>query len=74
MNEPAKKKIKSVLGRAAEAVGIFTRDFRSKMVVVTFHRVNDWMAEDGITCNSTKFEAFCGEIPRASASRSTAIP
>ena len=59
MNEPAKKKIKSLLGRAAESTGIFARDFRSKMVVVTFHRVNDWMEEDGITCSSAKFEAFC---------------
>jgi peptidoglycan/xylan/chitin deacetylase (PgdA/CDA1 family) len=59
MNEPAKKKIKSVLGRMAEAVGIFARDFRSKMVVVTFHRINDWMEEDGITCHPVKFEAFC---------------
>lgn len=60
MNQPAKKKIKNFLGRAAEAAGIFDHDFRSKMVVVTFHRVNDWMEEDGITCNSAKFEAFCG--------------
>ena len=59
MNEPAKKKIKNLLGRAAEATGIFARDFRSKMVVVTFHRVNDWMEEDGITCNTAKFAAFC---------------
>jgi peptidoglycan/xylan/chitin deacetylase (PgdA/CDA1 family) len=59
MNAPAKKKIKNFLGRAADAAGIFTRDFRSKMVVVTFHRVNDWMQEDGMTCSSAKFEAFC---------------
>lgn len=59
MNEPVKKKIKSLLGRAAEGAGMFARDFRSKMVVVTFHRVNDWMEEDGITCNATKFQAFC---------------
>ena len=59
MNAPAKKKIKNILGRAADAAGIFARDFRSKMVVVTFHRVNDWMKEDGITCSSAKFEVFC---------------
>lgn len=64
MNEPAKKKIKSVLGRAADAVGMFARDFRSKMVVVTFHRVNDWMEEDGITCSSARFEAFCAFFRR----------
>jgi peptidoglycan/xylan/chitin deacetylase (PgdA/CDA1 family) len=59
MNAPVKKKIKNLLGRAAEAAGIFARDFSSKMVVVTFHRVNDWMEEDGITCSPAKFEAFC---------------
>ena len=59
MNAPAKKKIKSLLGRAADAAGIFARDFRSKMVVVTFHRINDWMEDDSITCSPAKFEAFC---------------
>ena len=59
MNAPAKKKIKDFLGRAADAAGVFSRDFRAKMVVVTFHRVNDWMAEDGITCSSPRFEDFC---------------
>jgi peptidoglycan/xylan/chitin deacetylase (PgdA/CDA1 family) len=59
MKTPVKKKIKSALGHAAEAAGMFARDFRSKMVVVTFHRVNDWMPEDAITCTSAKFEAFC---------------
>ena len=59
MTSTAKQKIKHYLGRAADATGIFSRDFRTKMVVVTFHRVNDWMEEDGITCNSAKFEAFC---------------
>ena len=60
MNAPAKKRIKDLLGHAADAVGMFARDFRSKMVVVTFHRVNDWMADDSITCSSPKFEDFCG--------------
>lgn len=59
MNIRAKKKIKNLLGRGAELAGLFARDFRSKSVVVTFHRVNDWMAEDGITCGSAKFQAFC---------------
>ncbi len=56
---PAKNRIKDMLGRAACAAGIYAQRFRSKMVVVAFHRVNDWMAEDGITCNSARFEEFC---------------
>jgi hypothetical protein len=59
MNLRAKKKIKHLLGQMAEGLGLLARDFSSKMVVVGFHRVNDWMAEDSITCGSARFEAFC---------------
>jgi peptidoglycan/xylan/chitin deacetylase (PgdA/CDA1 family) len=55
----SKKNIKSALGRTADRLGLLTRDFRSKMIIIAFHRVNDWMAEDAITCNSAKFESFC---------------
>lgn len=57
---PAKNRIKDILGRAADAAGIYAQKFRSQMIVVAFHRVNDWMAEDGITCSSARFEEFCG--------------
>lgn len=59
MRIPTGKKIKSALGWAASAAGVYAHSFRSKMVVVAFHRVNDQMAEDGITCNSARFEQFC---------------
>ena len=59
MTPNAKKKLKTLIGRGADAVGALARKFSSKMVIITFHRVNDWMEEDGITCNSEKFEAFC---------------
>lgn len=48
-----------MLGRAAEAAGLYSRRFRSKLVVVAFHRVNDWMAADGITCRAAQFKEFC---------------
>lgn len=54
-----KKRLKGLLGHASDAIGLMGRTFQSKMIVVAFHRVNDWMAEDGITCNTRKFEAFC---------------
>ena len=54
-----KKKIKTLMGRAADASGLLSRDFSTKMVIVTFHRVNDRMDLDGITCNSASFETFC---------------
>jgi hypothetical protein len=56
---PTKNRIKDMLGRAAYATGCYARQFRSKLVVVAFHRVNDWMPEDGITSGSTRFEEFC---------------
>lgn len=56
---PAIKIIKDMLGRAADAAGMYAQRFPSKLVVVAFHRVNDWMAEDGITCRSARFEEFC---------------
>jgi peptidoglycan/xylan/chitin deacetylase (PgdA/CDA1 family) len=53
------KRIKAVLGGASGISGIYARDFRSKMVIVAFHRVNDELVADGLTCGSAKFEAFC---------------
>ena len=55
----AKKRLKSLMGRAADAFGLLTRDFSSTMVIVTFHRVNDQMEPDGITCSAATFETFC---------------
>ena len=53
------KIIKATGGRAAAATGMYARDFRSRMVVIAFHRVNDQLAGDGLTCSEAKFEAFC---------------
>ena len=60
MGIPTKNRIKDLLGRAADATGVYEQKFRSKMVVVAFHRVNDWMPGDGITCSPGRFEEFCG--------------
>jgi peptidoglycan/xylan/chitin deacetylase (PgdA/CDA1 family) len=59
MKAPIAKKIKAVVGRAASKVGALRRDFRSKMVIVAFHRVNDNLPETGLTYSSEKFEKFC---------------
>ena len=59
MKVPISKRIKAVLGSASGFSGVYARDFRSKMVVVAFHRVNDELVADGLTCGSAKFEAFC---------------
>jgi peptidoglycan/xylan/chitin deacetylase (PgdA/CDA1 family) len=54
-----KKLIKTVIGRVSGMAGAYKRAFGSAMVVVSFHRVNDDIPEDGLTCSSEKFEAFC---------------
>lgn len=51
--------IKTVIGGVAGAVGLIQRDIRSRMTIVAFHRVNDVLPEDGVTCKSDKFDAFC---------------
>jgi peptidoglycan/xylan/chitin deacetylase (PgdA/CDA1 family) len=45
-------------------MGLYTRSFRSHMTIVAFHRVNDLIAADGLTCDSRKFEVFCDFFSR----------
>jgi peptidoglycan/xylan/chitin deacetylase (PgdA/CDA1 family) len=59
MKTDLKKGLKTILGRAADLTGIGVRNFGSVMTIVTFHRVNDVLPEDGLTCPSAKFESFC---------------
>ena len=54
-----RKMLKTLMGRLAGISGAYARSFRSTMMIVAFHRVNDQMAEDGLTCGAAKFEAFC---------------
>lgn len=51
--------LKSALGRVAGIAGLYRHTFGATMLIVTFHRVNDRMAPDGLTCSAAKFEAFC---------------
>jgi peptidoglycan/xylan/chitin deacetylase (PgdA/CDA1 family) len=54
-----RKAIKTAAGALAAATGVYRRGFRSKMIIIAFHRVNDELAADGLTCSSAKFDAFC---------------
>lgn len=54
-----KKTVKSAVGRIADAVGTVDRHAAEAMTIVAFHRVNDELPEDGLTCRSEKFTAFC---------------
>jgi peptidoglycan/xylan/chitin deacetylase (PgdA/CDA1 family) len=57
--QDVRRMIKTVMGRVAGIAGICERTFASTMITVAFHRVNDQMLEDSLTCSSAKFEAFC---------------
>lgn len=59
MKIPVQKRLKGAVGRVAALAGVFARDFRSKMVIVAFHRINDELPEDGLTLSSARFEKFC---------------
>jgi len=59
MQSLLKRRLKSALGRVAGMAGLYNRDFRSKLTIMAFHRVNPQLPDDGITCSPVKFEAFC---------------
>ena len=54
-----RKRLKSAMGRVAGLTGAYERCFRSQMTIVAFHRVNDLLADDSLTCSPAKFETFC---------------
>lgn len=59
MKTPIARKIKGTIGRFAATSRLLEHHFRSKMVIVTFHRVSDVLPEDGMTHSSSKFEDYC---------------
>jgi peptidoglycan/xylan/chitin deacetylase (PgdA/CDA1 family) len=59
MTTGVRKGLKTFLGRTADVTGICARKFGSVVTIVAFHRVNDKLPEDGLTCPSDKFESFC---------------
>jgi peptidoglycan/xylan/chitin deacetylase (PgdA/CDA1 family) len=54
-----RKRAKTVIGHLAAATGLYQWRFGSLSLVTAFHRVSDVIPEDGLTCSSQKFEAFC---------------
>ena len=59
MKVGVKSRIKTLAGQLAGGLGFYTRTFRSKMTIVTFHRVTDAIPEDGLTSGAAKFAEFC---------------
>jgi peptidoglycan/xylan/chitin deacetylase (PgdA/CDA1 family) len=58
-SEPFKTSVKSTAGAIAAGLGLYRRQFSSQMTIVAFHRVNDQLPKDGLTCGSEKFASFC---------------
>jgi peptidoglycan/xylan/chitin deacetylase (PgdA/CDA1 family) len=59
MKTPIAKQIKRTLGRVFRMTGLLEHRFRSRMIIVAFHRVSDALPEDLITHSSSKFEEYC---------------
>ncbi len=43
---------------------MYTRVFRTHMTIVAFHRVNNELVRDGLTCSPEQFEEFCSFFKR----------
>jgi peptidoglycan/xylan/chitin deacetylase (PgdA/CDA1 family) len=54
-----KRPIKSALGRVLRAYGLHKPTFDKSLFITAFHRVNDDLASDPLTCSSADFELFC---------------
>ncbi len=54
-----RKKVKGTIGRVSAKTRVLEQRFRSKMVIVAFHRVNDDLPEDDMTHSSSMFEEYC---------------
>jgi peptidoglycan/xylan/chitin deacetylase (PgdA/CDA1 family) len=54
-----RRELKSVLGWLALATGIYRVFLKSRAVIVLFHRVDDALGHDPISCTSDTFRAYC---------------
>lgn len=54
-----KKRLKAALGRLIYATGLHRFRFRDRATIVLFHRVDDELGADAISCTSGIFDAYC---------------
>jgi hypothetical protein len=59
MVDDLKNLLKAGIGRVASMAGVFSSSYAEKMLIVAFHRVNDGLPPDSLTCTSKMFEEFC---------------
>ncbi len=53
------RRLKSLVGRLVYVTGLYRLFFRDKAVVVLFHRVDDRLATNPISCSRETFTSFC---------------
>jgi peptidoglycan/xylan/chitin deacetylase (PgdA/CDA1 family) len=54
-----RRHLKILLGRLLFGSGVYRAFFKNRAVVVLFHRVDDALAGDPITCTAVAFRTFC---------------
>ena len=54
-----KRRLKTLLGRLCFATGLYRRFFRDRAVIALFHRVDERLAGNPISCTPADFRAFC---------------
>lgn len=54
-----KKHLKALIAQAAYSTGAYRWFFRNKATVVLFHRVDDALEDDPISCTRSQFTAYC---------------
>lgn len=54
-----KRTIKDILGRLVFSTGLYRLFIRNKAIIVLFHRVDDRLKGDPISCTATEFRNFC---------------
>ena len=54
-----KRRLKVLLGRFFYHTGLYRRHFRQKGVVVLFHRVDDRLKDNPISCGVSEFQGYC---------------
>ena len=54
-----KRWLKALLGRLCYRTGLYRLFFRDKAIIALFHRVDDRLAGNPISCTTAEFRAFC---------------
>ncbi|HEU4565864.1 MAG TPA: polysaccharide deacetylase family protein [Gemmatimonadaceae bacterium] len=64
MSDMMKRRVKSILGAIAYRTGAYRWFFRRRAVVVLFHRVDDALGGNPISCTSQEFRDYCAFFRR----------